>query len=104
MKVFGRVALAAVAGLLPACSSWQADYLAQQVHRASQEEVAARLGRPTEVKQLQGGGTEWLYHVFSDSMFNYAYRGHPAEQDCREYILTFDERGVLTYWLQQDCG
>ena len=97
------VLLALLVPSLSGCSTWQANYLAEQVHKASQEEVAARLGRPTQVKPLEGGGTEWLYNVFSDSIFNYAYKGHPAELNCVEYILTFDERNVLTYWLQQDC-
>lgn len=98
-----RRVLVALLPLLPACTPWQADYLKSQVHRASEEEVTARLGHPTEVKVLEGGGTEWIYHVFSDSPFDYAYKGHEAEPDCREYILTFNERRVLTYWLMQEC-
>lgn len=103
MSVAGRFLFALYPVVLLSCASWQADYLAQQIHKASQEDVAARLGQPTQVKALDGGGTEWLYNVFSDSIFNYAYKGHPAEQDCAEYILTFNDRNILTYWLQQDC-
>lgn len=98
-----RMLAALLSVALPACTSWQADYLTQQIHKASQDEVATRLGRPTERKPLQGGGTEWVYHYFPDSLFNYAYKGHPFEPDCQEYILTFDERQVLTYWLKQEC-
>jgi hypothetical protein len=99
-------ALAAVltlSALAAGCAPWQADYLKDRVHKASEEEVTARLGQPAEVKILESGGSEWIYHVFSDSIFNYSYRGHEAEPDCREYILTFNERHVLTYWLTQEC-
>lgn len=89
--------------LATGCTAWQADYLKEQVHKASEEEVTARLGHPDQVKILDSGGTEWVYHVFSDSIFNYSYRGHEAEPDCREYILTFNERHILTYWLTQEC-
>jgi len=99
-----RTVLAACLVLaLSACTAWQATYLAEQLHKASEDEVAARLGKPTTVKTLEGGDTEWLYHYFPDSPFNYAYKGHPAEPDCQEYILTFNERRVLTYWLKQEC-
>ncbi|TAJ10027.1 MAG: hypothetical protein EPO61_04755 [Nitrospirae bacterium] len=103
MSVAVRLLAALLFVALPACTSWQADYLTQQIHKASQEEVTARLGKPTEVKKLDRGGTEWVYHYFPDSPFNYAYKGHPAEPDCQEYILTFNERQVLTYWLKQEC-
>lgn len=93
----------ALAVFATACTPWRADYLKAQVHKASEEEVAARLGPPAEVKVLDSGGSEWVYHVFSDSIFNYSYRGHEAEADCREYLLTFNERHVLTYWLAQEC-
>ena len=103
MRDVVRLLVALLSVALPACTSWQAQYLTERMHKASQEEVTARLGKPTEVKKLDGGGTEWIYHYFPDSPFNYAYKGHPAEPDCQEYILTFDERQVLTYWLKQEC-
>jgi hypothetical protein len=103
MRGVVRLLVALLSVALPACTSWQAQYLTERMHKASQEEVAARLGKPTETKPLQGGGTEWVYHYFPDSPFNYAYKGHPAEPDCQEYILTFNERQVLTYWLKQEC-
>lgn len=103
MKVAGSLLLSLLPVALLACTSWQADYLTQQIHKATQDEVAARLGKPTETKLLQGGGTEWVYHYFPGSPFNYAYKGHPAEPDCQEYILTFTERKVLAYWLKQEC-
>ena len=86
-----------------ACSTWQADYLKDQVHKATEQDVTARLGKPTEVKQLDDGGTEWLYHVFSTGLFDFGYKGQPAEQICKEYVLTFNERRILTYWIAQDC-
>jgi outer membrane protein assembly factor BamE (lipoprotein component of BamABCDE complex) len=88
---------------LPGCTAWQAGYLKAQVHKASEEDVRSRLGRPTQVKQFEDGGTEWLYHVFSDPMFDFGYKGQPAEPTCKEYILTFNERRILTYWIAQDC-
>lgn len=103
---------------LSACTAWQEGYLKDQVHKASEQDVHSRLGRPTEVKQLErteaclgapgaggceSGGTEWLYHVFSDPIFDFGYKGQPAEQTCKEYILTFNERRILTYWIAQDC-
>ena len=104
----GGIAKVVAAGLIlwvlgTACTPWQADYLKAQVSKASEEEVTARLGHPAEVKVLEDGGSEWIYHVFSDSLFDYSYRGHEAEPDCREYILTFNERHILTYWLTQEC-
>nr|MBI3614557.1 hypothetical protein [Nitrospirota bacterium] len=103
MSVAVRLLATLLSVVLSACTSWQTQYLTERIHKASQEEVAARLGKPTEVKQLEGGGTEWVYHYFPDSPFNYAYKGHPAEPDCQEYILTFTEQKVLAYWLKQEC-
>ncbi|MFM8551489.1 MAG: hypothetical protein ACKOCD_04125 [Nitrospiraceae bacterium] len=103
MRAIGKFLLLLLSLALVACTSWQAQYLTAELHKAKQEEVAVRLGKPTEVKPLEGGGTEWVYHYFPDSPFNYAYKGHPAEPDCQEYILTFNERQVLTYWLKQEC-
>ncbi|MEW6542754.1 MAG: hypothetical protein AB1411_03990 [Nitrospirota bacterium] len=99
-----RLGLGLAAGLLLACSTWQADYLAQHVERATQAEVEQKLGRPVLTRPLDGGGTEWVYHVFPRSLFDYPYRGHPyGDGSCEEYLLTFDQQGILTTWLKQDC-
>lgn len=98
----------AAAGLLlfgAACSTWQADYLKANVNKATQDDVRQRFGKPTLTRTLGDGGSEWLYHSFAGKFYTEIVEGKVAGKnpDCSEYLLTFDERGVLTDWEQQDC-
>jgi hypothetical protein len=87
-----------------ACTAWRAEYLAEHVQKATQEEIQQRLGHPTITRNLDGGGSEWVYHYFPNPALNYPYMWHPfGDEDCTEYVLTFDERKVLTYWNRQEC-
>jgi hypothetical protein len=96
------------AGLLlceAACSPWPADYLKANVNTATQADVRERLGTPTLTRTLEDGGSEWLYHSFAGKFYTEIVEGKVAGKnpDCSEYLLTFDERRVLTDWKQQDC-
>ncbi len=96
---------AALAAGAVACSTWQADYLRANVAKATQADVRQHLGQPSLTRSLEGGGSEWLYHYMAGTLYAEIIEGHVGGQRpaCTEYLLTFDERNVLSDWRQQAC-
>lgn len=72
-------------------------YLRSVQDRATQEEVRQQLGAPVLTASSQEGGTIWVYHVVQQeagSQNTWATMG----SWCDEYVLTFDEQGILRHW------
>ncbi|WP_447971950.1 hypothetical protein [Nitrospira sp. Kam-Ns4a] len=88
-----------------ACSTWQGEYLRANVGKATQADVRQHLGEPSLTRSLEGGGSEWLYHYFAGKLYSELVEGHVGgrQPDCTEYLLTFDERNVLSDWRKQAC-
>ncbi|GIW55713.1 MAG: hypothetical protein KatS3mg082_2117 [Nitrospiraceae bacterium] len=98
-----RGVLLAAAVLIPAtlsCTHLNAQYLDEARHRATQEEVAQRLGRPQEIRTWAGGETVWLYRVTGGTTPPPIGSGEPY---CEEYRLTFDGDKILRNWERYRC-
>jgi hypothetical protein len=84
--------MATVAALsLSACTPWRIAYLRDAVHRATQDEITTRLGPPHAARTLTNGETVWRYQSYQGDLL------------CLEYLLRFDEAGVLRQWSRQGC-
>jgi hypothetical protein len=75
-------------------------YLESAQHRATQEEVRQRLGQPKLVASTYAGEAIWVYEVRAlepGSQSTWSSMG----SWCDEYVLTFDQRGILRRWTHQ---
>ncbi len=81
------------------CTHWRAQYLDEARHRATQEEVAQRLGQPQETR-ISAGETVWLYRVTGGTTPPPMGSGEPY---CQEYRLTFDADKILRNWERYRC-
>jgi hypothetical protein len=89
-----------LATALVGCTPWQAKYLASVSGRASQDEVAKRMGAPNGTYSLKSGGQVWSYDNCYGSMSG--DNGHASGGfRCDKYVLSFDERGTLRNWERQ---
>ena len=84
------VALVAVVSLT-ACTPWRMEYLRDAVNRATQDEITTRLGPPHAARELTNGETVWQYLSYQGDLL------------CLEYILRFDQAGILRQWARQSC-
>ena len=71
---------------ISACT-WRAEYLEEVKGRANQDDIAQRLGAPTNTHKLNKGGEVWTYEVCS-----------AGGTGCVYYVLTFDEQQTLRNW------
>jgi hypothetical protein len=72
-------------------------YLQSAENHATQEEVRQRLGRPQRVVETKTGETVWVYEIRElepSSQSTWSTKG----SWCDEYVLTFDDAGVLRAW------
>jgi hypothetical protein len=76
---------------LTACTPWRMAYLRDAVDRATQDEITTRLGPPHAARALTNGETVWRYQSYQGDLL------------CLEYILRFDQAGVLRQWTRQGC-
>jgi hypothetical protein len=76
---------------LAACTPWRIDYLRGSVNRATQDEITTRLGPPHAARALTNGETVWRYQSYQGDLL------------CLEYILRFDQAGILRQWTRQGC-
>jgi len=77
------------------CVAANVRYLEEGTGHATQQDVASKLGQPSE-KQLDGTAETWVYRFQRfDSM------EHPI--GCEGYKLHFDQRQVLRKWSEFDC-
>jgi hypothetical protein len=87
---------------------WRAQYLAEQVNVATQEQVQAKFGPPLGTQVLANGEELWTYRVGQNARY-----GDPATYgegsvligsgECVAYVLSFDKQRVLRSWLRQEC-
>lgn len=107
MKVRNGIVAATVilSALLLSCASLPDDYLKQNVGKASQEEIRAKLGDPDHKYPLENGATRWIYIVHVSYATYLTYANNDAET-CYNYDLIFDRQGVLKSWSEvtKDCG
>jgi hypothetical protein len=76
---------------LTACTPWRIEYLRDSVNRATQDEITAQLGPPQAARALTTGETVWRYESYQGDLL------------CLEYILRFDQAGILRQWTRQGC-
>jgi hypothetical protein len=87
--------------LLSGCAIFVAPesrYLQLAQGRASEEEVAQRLGRPAAAWTNQTGETVWVYQVREQEAGN---RWTSTGLWCDEYVVTFDRHSVVRSWTHQ---
>lgn len=82
------------------CTHWQAQYLDETLNRATQTDVAQRLGPPTETRPSAEGRTIWLYRVVGGTTPPPMGSGEPY---CKEYRLMFDAEKILRQWESYRC-
>ena len=88
--------------ILVACTPWRAQYFAESLNKATQDDIVGRVGPPTTTHGLSNGGTVWQYRYYDSSVVG--SRGNiVGGTDCIEYILTFDTARVLKNWVRQGC-
>ena len=103
MNVLLQAALVGMALVGPGCglfTSKEETYLQSAEHRATQEEVRQRLGPPQRVVATNTGAAVWVYEIRdieSSGQSTWSTKG----SWCDEYVLTFDEAGVLRAWTHQ---
>jgi hypothetical protein len=88
----------AVAALVSACALVQAKetrYLHDAQDRADQKEVTRVLGRPVLATTDSMGRAVWVYQLREQDPGN---RWTSSGLWCDEYVLTFDEGGILRHW------
>ena len=69
---------------------------------STRESVREELGTPSLIMPRADGGTEWTYQYASRAVVHDATR--PANQSCWEYVLVFDDEGILRTWERQRCS
>ena len=100
MKTHWWIGILAISVVTMACSHFQtkqAAYLDSVKGRGTQTEVRQALGAPTAVRQVEGGGTVWVYDVMEQQSGN---RFTAPGVWCERYLLTFDEKAVFQHWKQ----
>jgi len=73
----------------------EAWYLRSATDHATQEEVRQQLGQPKLTTAMPTGESVWLYEVREEEPGS---RWTSTGLWCAEYVLTFDNRGVLRRW------
>jgi hypothetical protein len=81
----------AMALSLTACTPSRMAYLREAVNQATQDEVTMRLGPPQAARALSNGETVWRYESYQGDLL------------CLEYVLRFDQAGILRHWTRQPC-
>ena len=101
MHIPWSITIAAVSVIALACSLYQtkeAAYLDSFKGRGTQTEVRQALGEPQAVRQTDGGNTVWVYERRAQQAGN---RYTSPGVWCEQYLLTFDEKGLLQGWKPQ---
>lgn len=80
---------------LASCAPWRSTYLEENVNKATQSDIAKRLGPPYSAIPLDGGETVWQYKYVDQDPYLGTF--------CTEYNLTFDRSRVLRNWQRQKC-
>lgn len=83
-------AMALIVLALVSCEASRADYLVKAINQATQDDVTKQFGPPQSTRGLTDGGTVWRYRA-------------GLGLACQEYILVFDQGGILREWRQQAC-
>lgn len=84
--------------LFSSCTPWRVEYLEEVNGRATQDEIALKLGPPMSERTLGTSETVWLYR-YTGAETNQ----HRGSTWCREYILRFDNQKILRQWNRQTC-
>ena len=78
-------------------------YLESAKDRATQEEVQQQLGKPKLVASTKDGRPIWVYQVLFEDSGSQNKWGAPGTW-CDEYVLTFDQQGILRSWTHKSEG
>jgi hypothetical protein len=76
---------------LTACTPSRMSYLREAVNQATQDEITTTLGPPQAARVLANGETVWRYESYQGDLL------------CLEYVLRFDQAGILRHWTRQRC-
>ena len=84
--------------------AWRHQYLEAGINTLTMDKVTKKLGPPHQTGVPQDGSTVWRYQYKRRYVRSTTYRMYWASR-CEEYILTFDENGVLRQWnrLSREC-
>jgi hypothetical protein len=96
------LACVAIVGLACAPTGPNPSTLNRWVGVSTRESVRQELGAPTQTLPRADGGAEWTYRYSSRAVVHDATR--PANQSCWEYVLVFDDEGILRTWERQRCS
>lgn len=90
---------------LTACMGLPDAYFKDNVGKATQQEVTAKLGDPDHRYPLEGGGAKWIYIIHVSTATYLTYANADAEV-CYNYELIFDDKQVLQRWQgnNKNCG
>jgi hypothetical protein len=69
---------------------------------STRESVRQELGAPSLSMPLADGGAEWTYQYWSEAVIQDA--AGPSNESCWEYVLVFDDQGILREWTRRRCG
>jgi hypothetical protein len=84
-----------------ACADFETGHFQSRVNEATEEMVVKRYGPPHQIEQREGNQTVWTY--FDRGSGTSGYAGTSRSSFCIAYLLTFDQRGILRVWQQQEC-
>jgi len=90
---------------LTGCATLPDDYFKQNVGKATQAEVTARLGSPDHRYAMENGESKWVYIIHVSTATYLTYANTDAEV-CYNYDLIFDDKQVLKTWKTNNkaCG
>ena len=89
-----------IAGLATGCSLFIPEetlYLRVAQNVATQEQVREQLGAPRDETSMPDGESQWIYEVREQEPGSQS-TWSAAGSWCDEYVLTFDQQGVLRAW------
>ena len=81
----------AMALRLTTCTPSRMAYLREAVDQATQDGVTTRLGPPQAARALANGETVWRYESYQGDLL------------WLEYVLRFNQAGILRHWACQPC-
>ncbi|MFM8552361.1 MAG: hypothetical protein ACKOCD_08670 [Nitrospiraceae bacterium] len=94
-----------LSALLTACMGLPDAYFKDNVGKATQDEVTARLGSPDHRYPMDNGESKWIYIIHVSTATYLTYANTDAEV-CYNYELIFDANNVLKSWAGNNkaCG
>ncbi len=92
-----------IAAILSSCAAQRrAQYLNEANNKATQDDIAVKLGPPDRKQSLSNGKEIWAYRYTGSSVST--NEGNVSGSSwCWDYNLTFDQSKILRDWVRQSC-